>query len=229
VKCFLPLSLSGIGRNEDTESYKGKKMKVKIMDVKERRGTIELLVSRKELAAEERKIRRKEFFETLEVDKEYNGAVKAIINVGAFVRVGEIDVFVPISELSWKRISKPQDVVSENQNVRVKLIRIDTEKMRVTGSIKQLTKEPFEEFISKNNVDDIIEGKVARFADFGVFVELKEGIDGLIHISNLSEERVNKPQDVVKQGDIVKIKIISIDNETKKVSLSLKDANKKEE
>ena len=226
IRGFMPLSLSGIRRDEDTESYKGKRLMANIIDVKERRGVIELLVSRKEIAAEENRAKKKEFFENLECDQVFSGAVKAIINVGAFVKIGEVDVFIPISELSWKRINKPQDIVTEGQMVDIKLIKVDKENMRVTGSIKKMTKEPFEEFISKNKVDDIINGKVARFADFGVFVELNEGIDGLIHISNLSETRINKPQDVVKQGETIKIKIIKIDNDSRKISLSLKDVDK---
>lgn len=225
IRGFMPLSLSGISRDEDTENYKGKRLAVNIVDIKERRGEIELLVSRKEIVAEENKIKRKEFFQTIECEQIYSGTIKAIINTGVFVRIGEIDVFVPISELAWKRINKPQDVVSENQKVDVKLIKIDKDSLRATGSIKKVGKEPWEEFISNNNVDDIIEGKVARFADFGAFIELAEGIDGLIHISNLANSRVNKPSDVVKQGEVIKVKIIKIDNETRKVSLSLKDLN----
>lgn len=224
IRGFMPLSLSGIGRDEDVESYKGKRLSVKIVDIKERRGNIELLVSRKEMVAEENKLKKIEFFEKLECDKIYSGVVKAIINTGIFVKVVDIDVFVPISELAWKRINKPQDVVSEGQKVELLMIKVDKEHLRATGSIKKVGKEPFQEFISKNNVDDIIKGRVARFADFGVFVELIDGVDGLVHISNLSQERVNKPQDVVKQDEIIDVKIIKIDVETRKISLSLKDA-----
>lgn len=206
IRGFMPLSLSGIGRDEDVESYKGKRLAVKIVDIKERRGDIELLVSRKEMVAEENRVKRIACFEKLECDKVYSGVIKAIINNGIFVKVSDVDVFVPISELVWKRINKPQDVVAEGQKVDVLMIKVDKEHMRATGSIKRLGKEPFEEFISKNNVDDIIKGRVARFADFGVFVELIDGVDGLVHISNLSEERVNKPQDVVKQDEIIDVK-----------------------
>jgi small subunit ribosomal protein S1 len=224
IRGFMPLSLSGISRDEDPETYKGKKLKAKIMDIKEKRGDLELLISRKEIVQEENKIKKAEFFEKIEVDQLYSGVVKALINTGAFVRIGDIDVFIPISEIVWKRIGKPQDVLSEGQRVDLVIIKVDKEHLRATGSIKKTGKEPFEAFITNNNVNDIVKGKVARFADFGVFVELADGVDGLVHISNLSRQRVNKPQDVVNQGDIIDIKIIKIDVEARKISLSLKDA-----
>lgn len=229
IRGFMPLSLSGLSREEDPETLRGKKLDVKIMDIKEKRGNLELLISRKEIVAEENKAKKAEFFEKLEVDQTYTGTVKALINTGAFVRINEVDLFVPISEIAWRRIGKPQDVLSEGQKVDLIVIKVDKENMRATGSIKRTTKEPFEAFITKNNVDDIVQGKVARFADFGVFVELAEGVDGLIHISNLSRQRVNKPQDVVKQGEIVDVKVIKIDAESRKISLSLKDAREPEE
>lgn len=223
VKAFLPLSQAGIPQGEDINVYSGKKLNVKIVDIKEKRGSVELVISRKEILKQEKEKRVKEFFDCVQNGQTYRGIVKSIIPVGAFVNIGNVDVFVPVSEISWKRISHPADVIKENTEVEVLIIKVNKEEFKITGSIKRTGKEPWEEFISKYKEEDIVEGKVVRFAEFGAFVELMDGVDGLIHISNLSDRRVNKPQEIVKIGQIVKVKITKIDNNSKKISLSLKD------
>ena len=156
----------------------------------------------------------------------YKGKVKSFIKVGAFVNVESIDIFVPISEIAWKRINAPSDVLKENQMVDVLVIKVDAENKRVTGSIKRTGVEPFEKFVLEHNEGDTIEGKVARFTDFGAFIEIIDGVDGLLHISNISEKHINKPQDEIKLGQILKLKVIKIDKESKRISLSLKDVEK---
>lgn len=222
IRAFMPGSLSGIG-NDDVASYIGKRVKALIADVKERKREIEIIVSRKEIVRKEREVKKKELFEKMEEGQIYSGIVKSMINSGAFINIGDVDVFLPISELSWKRIHKPQDVLSEGQRVEILIIKVDRDEMKASGSLKRMKKEPFEEFIEKYNVGENIEGKVVRFADFGAFVELIDGVDGLIHISQIADRRINKPQEVLKIGQIVKAKIINIDIEGKKVSLSLKE------
>lgn len=223
IKAFMPMSFIGMERGEDAASYAGRKLKVTISEIKEKRGTIELVVSRREMVKKEREERVKKFFETVEEGQTLKGTVKSMIAVGAFVNVGYVDVFVPISEMSWKRISKPQDVLSENQMVEVLIIKVNREELKLTGSIKKMSKEPWEVFMEKYKEDEVVEGKVVRFMEYGAFVELIDGVDGLIHISNISEKRINKPQEVLKIGQIVKVKITKIDMENKKVNLSLKD------
>lgn len=224
IRAFMPKSLSGIGISEDPNSYVGKKVKVQIAEIKEKRGDIELIVSRKAIVKKEMEKKRNEAIEKLEAGDVCNGIVKAIIKSGIFVNIGDIDVFVPISELSWKRIKTPNDVVKENDKAEILITKVNKEEMKVSGSIKRLLKEPWEDFIEKYKVDELIEGKVVRFADFGAFVELMDGVDGLIHISNIADRRINKPQEVLKIGQVVKTKIIKIDLEEKKISLSIKDA-----
>jgi 4-hydroxy-3-methylbut-2-enyl diphosphate reductase len=226
VKAFMPLSLSGLYRGEDQNSYIGKKLKVTINDIKERRGTLELLISRKEIARKEKAERALIVFEKLEAGQTLKGTVRSIIDAGVFVDMGDVDVFIPVSEISWKRINKPGDVISENQMVEFIVIKVNKEELRVTGSIKRMNKEPWEEFIEKNSEEDVVEGKVVRFMDYGAFVELIDGVDGLLHISNISEKRIGKPQEALKIGQKINVKITKIDLENRKVNLSLKDVEK---
>jgi small subunit ribosomal protein S1 len=223
IKVFLPRSLSGINQNEDLSSYVGRKLMVKIEEVKERKDTIELIVSRKDIVKEEREKRVKETFEKIQSGDTYRGTVKSVIDVGAFVNIGDIDVFVPLSELSWKRVTKPQDIVNVGQMVEVLIIKVDKDNLKATGSIKRLNKEPWEEFVEKYREGDIVDVQIVRFAEFGAFAEIIDGVDGLIHISNMSNYKVNRPQERVKLGQKVRAKIIKIDNEGRKVGLSLKD------
>lgn len=223
LRAFMPKSLSGIGMNEDPNSYVGKKEKAQVIEIKVKRGDIELIVSRKEIVKKEMEDKKQKTIEKLEAGDVLNGIVKAIINSGIFVNIGDIDVFVPISELSWRRLKTPHDVINENDKVEILIIKVNKEEMKVSGSIKRLLKEPWEDFIERYKVDDLIEGKVVRFADFGAFVELMDGVDGLIHISNIADRRINKPQEVLKIGQVINAKIIKIDLETKRISLSLKD------
>lgn len=228
VKAFMPLSLSGLQRGEDQNSYVGKKIKVTINDIKERRGNLELLISRKEIARKEREERTLKVFEKLEAGQTLRGTVRSIIDAGVFVDIGDVDVFVPVSEISWKRINKPGDIIHENQMVEFLVIKVNKDELRVTGSIKRMSKEPWEEFIEKNSEEDVVEGKVVRFMEYGAFVELMDGVDGLLHISNISDKRIGKPQEVLKIGQIINVKITKIDLENKKVNLSLKDVEKGE-
>lgn len=228
VKAFMPLSLSGLQKGEDQNSYVGKKLKVTINDINQRRGTLELLVSRKEIVRAEREERAIKAFENLEEEQIQRGTVRSIIDKGVFVNIGDVDAFIPVSEISWKRISKPADVISENQMVEFLLIKVNKEDLRVTGSIKRLKKEPWEEFVEKNCDGDVVEGKVVRFMEYGAFVEIIDGVDGLLHISNITDKRIGKPQEVLKIGEKINVKITKIDMENKKVNLSLKDVEKGE-
>jgi 4-hydroxy-3-methylbut-2-enyl diphosphate reductase len=147
ISAFMPHSLSGLSREEDPEILVGKKTKVKINDLKEKRNEIELVVSRKEIANDEKQIKIRNFIEKVKCGDLYRGKVKATINVGAFVSIEDVDIFVPISEISWRRINSPSDVLKENQIVDVLIIKVDAENRKVTGSIKRIGEEPFEKFV----------------------------------------------------------------------------------
>lgn len=229
IRAFMPLSLSGLHKDEDPSKLKGTRQMVIISEIKERRGEVELIVSRKEILRKERQEKIEEFLNNINEGDICKGKVKSMIPVGAFVSTGVIDIFVPISEICWRRIGKPQDVLSEGQDVEVLIIKVNKEEKKITGSIKRMGKEPWEDFTSRFNEGDIIDVKIVRFAEFGAFAEIIDGVDGLIHISNIANKHVNKPQDELKIGETVKAKIIKIENETKRVSLSLKDLDEKVE
>lgn len=223
VKAFMPVSQVGLLKEEEIKDYIGKKLKVKIIDVKERKNSVELVVSRKDIIKQEKEKRINEFFDSVKEGNVLKGFVKSMIDAGAFVSVGDVDVFIPVSEISWKRIKTPLDVLKEKDSVEFVVIKVNKDDKKITGSIKRAMKEPWEEFIERFKVDDIIEVKILRFAEFGAFAEIIPGVDGLIHISNLSDKRINKPQEAVKIGQTLKAKIINIDTAQKRVSLSLKD------
>ncbi|MBZ4662360.1 MAG: bifunctional 4-hydroxy-3-methylbut-2-enyl diphosphate reductase/30S ribosomal protein [Caloramator sp.] len=222
IKAFLPESHSGITQRDEVKNLLGKEIEVNILDVKlQKNDNIEIVVSRKNVIKKIMEEEKRKFIEELSFGQELKGRIKSFIESGIFVTVGPMDVFVPNSEVSWDRKVKPQKEFKINQEVNIVITKINKNEHKVSGSIKRTMKEPWDEFISKYKEGDIITGKVVAFADYGAFVEIIEGVDGLIHISQITTRRINKPSDYLKIGQVVKPKIISIDYDKKKVSLSL--------
>lgn len=225
LRCFMPLSHSGIDLIKDNpEDLVGKKLKANVLEVKE--DDNEIIVSRREVARQERQQRSRNIILNLKEGMTQRGKVKTIIDSGIFIDTGDYDAFIPVSELSWKRVQKPSDVIKIGDVVEFLIIKLDKALGKVTGSIKRTMETPWEKFIKKYSVEDVVEGKIVAFAEFGAFVELEEGVQGLVHISNMSHVKINKPQDIAKIGQKVKVKIIDIDYENKRISLSMKDAKK---
>lgn len=229
VNAFMPFSLSGLRKDEDHNILVGKTVRSIITDVNNKRNNVEIVVTRKEVLREEREEKVNSFMENAHEGDEGNGIVKTIIPQGCFIDTGSVDVFVPASEISYKRGLKAEEMVHVGDKVNYVMIRVDSEKKRVTGSMKKLQKDPWEVFMGKYKEEDIAEGRVVSLTDFGAFVELVDGVDGLVHVSQISDKRVNKPKDVLKLNQIVKAKILKIDVENKKISLSMKDAIEKAE
>lgn len=221
-KVFMPSSLSG---TRDSKDILNKKIRVRISDIKNERKEVQLIVSRKEIVQEEKAGKLIEVFNSIKEGDEVSGEIKAIIDAGLFINIGEVDVFIPKAEASWIRNISINEEFKVGNKVKAILIKVDKENKKVSGSIKRLEKEPFENMILKYKEDDIIPVKVLRFTDFGAFVEVVKGVDGLVHISKISDSRIEKPQEALKLGQSVNAKIIKIDNETKKVELSIRDAN----
>ncbi|KMT21388.1 bifunctional 4-hydroxy-3-methylbut-2-enyl diphosphate reductase/30S ribosomal protein S1 [Clostridium cylindrosporum] len=221
-RVFMPSSLSGV---KDSSEILNKKVKVNISEIKEDRKDIQLVVSRKEILEAEKENKIRETFDSLVEGKKISGTVKAIIEPGLFINIGDVDVFVPKAEVSWSRNLNIKDKYREGTRAEAVILRVDNENKKVSGSIKRLEKEPFENMLLKYKEEDIIPVKVLRFTDFGVFVEVVEGVDGLVHISKISKDRINRPEEALKIGQSVNAKIIKIDETTKKVELSIKDAN----
>lgn len=161
-------------------------------------------------------------WENLVADTVVKGKVVRMVDFGAFIDLGGVDGLVHVSDISWDRIEKPSDVLSIGQEVEVKIIKVNREKNRVSLGIKQLTEKPFELFKKNNKVGDVVKGKVVNLLDFGAFVKLKEGVEGLIHVSQVSNEHVEKPSDVLNIGQEVEIKILEIDEEHQRISLSIR-------
>ena len=230
VNGFMPASQISIDYVDDLSEYKGKTLIAKIIDFDKSKRRI--ILSRKEIEKEELENKKKELWANIEEGQVVEGVVKRLTDFGAFVDIGGVDGLVHISDLSWNRIKHPSKVVNIGQNIRVKVLSLDKERNRISLGLKQTTEEPWVAFSDNVNIGDIVEGKVVNLLDFGAFVRLKEGVDGLLHVSQISNEHVKKPSDVLNINDEVKVKVIDIDGENKKISLSIKEIEndkKKEE
>lgn len=219
---FLPASLISNHFVSDLKPYIGKTIKVKITEIDPNKNR--LILSHKELIEEERE----EAFETvasqLVAGDIVEGKVSRLTNFGAFVDVGGVDGLVHISEISYKHIDKPSDVLKTGQDVKVKVIGIDDDRHRISLSIKQTEPSPFEQATSELSEGEVVEGEVKSLTSFGAFVEVADGIQGLVHVSKISNKRVEKPSDVLKVGETVKVKVLSINPDEKRISLSIKQA-----
>ncbi len=221
IKGFIPLShvANRFVKDEDLQEFAGQEFQAEIIDVEPRKRR--LILSRKVIIAREEEAKRDEFVNTLEVGNVYSGVVRDIKNYGMFVDLGAMTGLVHISELSWNRRDKIEELYKVDDEVQVKVVDFDPEKGRLSLSIKALSEDPFETFRKNAKVDDIIECTVKNIKEYGVFVKLNETVDGFIHISNLSSSYVKNPNEVVSQGDVITARIISINEETQKVELTM--------
>lgn len=221
IKGFIPLShvANRFVKDEDLQEFAGQEFQAGIIDVEPRKRR--LILSRKVIIAREEEAKRDEFVKTLEVGNVYTGVVRDIKNYGMFVDLGAMTGLVHISELSWNRRDKIEELYKVDDEVQVKVVDFDPEKGRLSLSIKALSEDPFETFRKNAKVDDIIECTVKNIKEYGVFVKLNETVDGFIHISNLSSSYVKNPNEVVSQGDVITARIISINEETQKVELTM--------
>lgn len=221
IKGFIPLShvANRFVKDEDLQEFAGQEFQAEIIDVEPRKRR--LILSRKVIIAREEEAKRDEFVKTLEVCNVYTGVVRDIKNYGMFVDLGAMTGLVHISELSWNRRDKIEELYKVDDEVQVKVVDFDPEKGRLSLSIKALSEDPFETFRKNAKVDDIIECTVKNIKEYGVFVKLNETVDGFIHISNLSSSYVKNPNEVVSQGDVITARIISINEETQKVELTM--------
>ncbi|HHW60778.1 MAG TPA: 30S ribosomal protein S1 [Syntrophomonadaceae bacterium] len=227
---FLPASHVEDGYVKNLDDYVGKDFQFKIIEYNrhKKRGS-QIVLSRKELVAEEKKRLKEQFWENVEEGQTIRGKIKRIVDYGAFIDLGGFEGLLHVSEIDHVRIDHPSSVLTEGEELDVYILALDRERERVSLSRKKLLKSPWEIVLEKYNEGDIIEGKVVRLAPFGAFVEIEPGVDGLVHISQLADYRVEKPEDVVSVGEIIKIKILSIDPERKRIGLSLKEAQEEEE
>lgn len=225
VVAFLPASHVDDGYVKNLDEYIGKTYKFKIIEFNrnKKRGS-QIVLSRKQLVEAEKSKARDEFWSTIEEGQVLKGRVKRLVDYGAFIDLGGFEGLLHVSEIDHVRIDHPSAVFKEGDEIDVYILSLDREKQRVSLSRKKLMKSPWEIVMEKYNEGDIVDGKVVRIAPFGAFVEIEPGVDGLVHISQLANYRVEKPQDVVAVNQIIKVKILSIDQEEKRIGLSLKEA-----
>lgn len=217
---FLPASLISNRYVSDLKPYIGKKMNLKITEIDPNKNR--LILSRKDLIEEEREEAFESVANQLVVGDTIEGKVSRLTGFGAFINVGGVDGLVHISEISYKHIDKPSDVLKVGQEVKVKVIGIDDDRRRISLSIKQTLPSPFEEATSELHEGDVIDGEVKSLTSFGAFIEVASGIQGLVHVSEISNKRVEKPSDFLKVGQTVKVKVLGIDPSDKRISLSIK-------
>ena len=231
LKAFIPASHVAMRFQRDLNKFVGQDLECEIIDFDKAKRRI--VLSRKNIEERQFDEKRKEVFSNLHEGDIIEGTVQRLTDFGAFVDVGGVDGLIHISEMSWNRIKHPQEVVSPGETVEVQILNLDEEKNRIALGLKQTTKRPWDEFISSVEVGDTVTGRVVNLLDFGAFVRLDSGVDGLLHVSQISRDHIEKPADVLNIGDEVTVKVTDIDEENKKISLSVKallpEPEKKEE
>jgi small subunit ribosomal protein S1 len=220
VRGFLPASLVDIRRVQDLQEYVGQELNCRVIEMNRNRNNV--VLSRRAVLEEERKEVRQQIIDELNVGDIVEGTISNIVDFGAFVDLDGIDGLIHISELSWTHINHPSEVLQVNQKVKVKVLDIDRDRQRISLGLKQTQEDPWQKIVAQHKVGDIVEGRVTKIVAFGAFVEIYEGIEGLVHISELANRHVERPDEVVSVGQIVQVKIIEVDSERRRLSLSIK-------
>ncbi len=221
-KAFMPAGQVDLRHIPDLTDFVGKKLPCEVMELDKQRDR--MVLSRKSVLHAERKEKRDELMATLQPGQSFDGVVTSVQQYGAFVDIGGVDGLVHVSDMAWERIRNPGDLVKEGDAVRVQVLKIDLDKdpPRIGLGMKQLVSDPFTAAAGDLKEGEIVSGTVTRLADFGAFVKLAEGIEGLVHISEMAHKRISRPNQVVREGEVVQVKVLSIDSDTKRISLSIK-------
>ncbi|QKG84309.1 30S ribosomal protein S1 [Kroppenstedtia pulmonis] len=227
VRGFIPASLVERHFVEDFSDYKGRQLTLKVIEIDASKN--KLILSRKAVLDEEQERKKVETLNSLEAGAILEGTVQRITDFGAFVDIGGVDGLVHVSELAWHRVEHPAEALSEGEKVKVKVLKVDTANERISLSIKETQKGPWDQVSDVLNSGDIVEGTVKRLVSFGAFVEVYEGVEGLVHISQISHRHISTPSEVLEEGQTVKVKILDMQPEQKRISLSIKDAEQEEE
>ena len=223
LRGFLPASLVEMRRVRDLQPYVGKEIEAKIIELDKNRNNV--VLSRRAWLEQTQSEVRTTFLKELQKGQVRQGVVSSIVNFGAFVDLGGVDGLVHVSELSWKHIDHPSEVVEVGQEVTVEVLDVDMDRERVSLSLKATQEDPWQHFARTHAIGQVVPGKVTKLVPFGAFVRVEDGIEGLVHISELAERHVELPEQVVNVGDEIFVKVIDIDLERRRISLSLKQAN----
>ena len=220
IRVFIPASQSGIAKGGDMAGMVGKTVKMRITEVNRARRRV--IGSIRAVTAEERKAAQEKIWTEIQEGAKYHGVVKSLTSYGAFVDIGGVDGMVHVSELSWNRIKTPADVVKVGDEIDVNVISFDPEKRKISLGYKTAEMNPWNQFMANYNVGDVVDAKIVKLMTFGAFAEIIPGVDGLIHISQIADRRIAKPEDVLSEGQEVQVKITDIDAENKRISLSIR-------
>src|SRR6201995_2340575 len=223
LRGFLPASLVEMRRVRDLQPYVGKTLEAKIIELDKNRNNV--VLSRRAWLEQTQSEVRSDFLNKLAKGQVRSGVVSSIVNFGAFVDLGGVDGLVHVSELSWKHIDHPSEVVEVGQEVTVEVLEVDMDREGVSLSLKATQEDPWQAFARTHAIGQVVPGRVTKLVPFGAFVRVAEGIEGLVHISELAERHVEIPEQVVNVGDEIYVKVIDIDLERRRISLSLKQAN----
>ena len=222
LRGFLPASLVEMRRVRDLMPYVGEQLECKIIELDKNRNNV--VLSRRKFLEETQSEFRNEFLTSLQKGEVRAGVVSSIVNFGAFVDLGGVDGLVHVSELSWKHIDHPSEVVEVGDEVEVEVLDVDLDRERVSLSLKATQEDPWQKFAREHAVGEVVDGEVTKLVPFGSFVKVADGIEGLVHISELAERHVEVPEAVVNVGDKIEVKVIDIDTVRRRISLSLKQA-----
>ena len=223
LRGFLPASLVDLRRVRDLQQYIGTELECKIIELDRNRNNV--VLSRRAFLEEAHSVQRKEFLENLEVGQKKKGTVSSIVNFGAFVDLGGVDGLIHVSELSYQHVDHPSEVVNVGDEIEVEVLHVDLERDRVSLSLKKTQDDPWKVFASTHQPGDVVVGKITRLVPFGAFVQVADGIEGLVHISELADDHVELPEQVVNVGDEATVRLIDVDLERRRISLSLKRAS----
>lgn len=222
LRGFLPASLVDLRRVKDLTSYMGTRIEARVIEMDRNRNNV--VLSRRVVLEESRKAERSEILSKLKSGMRLQGTVSSIVDFGAFVDLGGIDGLIHISELSWNHVNHPSEVVKVGQEVEVEVLDVDLNRERISLGLKQTTEDPWRALVKKYPVGAIVEGTVTKLVPFGAFVDLGEGIEGLVHISEMANKHVDQPSQVTHVGDKVQVKVMEIDLDRRRISLSMKSA-----
>ena len=219
IRIFIPVSLSNTAKGEDLNKYVGKEVRFKVIENEDKK----IIGSIKEVVNEEKKIESDKFWSEIEVDKKYKGIVNSLSDYGAFVDIGGFQGLLHVSEMTWGRNENPRDILKVGQEIEVRVKEVDKENKRFKLSYENKGPNPWSKVEEKYHIGDVVKVKISKLMPFGAFVELEKGIEGLVHISQICERKIAKPEEVLEVGKKVNAKIIDIDIEKQKIELSIRD------
>ncbi|MEC8986002.1 MAG: 30S ribosomal protein S1 [Actinomycetota bacterium] len=222
LRGFLPASLVELRRVRDLQPYIGMELEAKIIELDKNRNNV--VLSRRAFLEETQKEQREEFLDLLKPGERRKGVISSVVNFGAFVDLGGMDGLIHVSELSWQHVDHPSAVVTIGDEVDVEVLEVDLDRERISLSLKATQKDPWKEFADSHRVGELVYGRVTKLVPFGSFVQVGDNIEGLVHISEMSEHHVESPEQVVTPGEELWVKIIEIDLERRRISLSVKQA-----